>query len=107
MNNTKGLAEIIGIILGDGHLHKKSNKITIVGSLEDFYYYKFHVIPLIRSIFVCNPKIRKRNDKNAYYIDFNSKENFAKIYFWKRFGYYRPKSSLTARLEALNLNITQ
>jgi DNA-binding transcriptional regulator WhiA len=68
------LAELIGIILGDGHLHKKQNKITIVGSLEDFYYYRYYVVPLIKSLFDVNPKLRKRNDRNAYYIDFSSKK---------------------------------
>ena len=55
--NSKNLAELIGIIMGDGHLHKKQNKITIVGSLEDFYYYKYHVIPLIKSLFDVNPRM--------------------------------------------------
>lgn len=31
----ENIAEVVGIILGDGHLHKKCNKITIVGSLEE------------------------------------------------------------------------
>lgn len=69
----KRLAEFVGIIQGDGNLHKKSNCITIVGSLEDFYYYTIHVIPLITRLFNINPKLRKRNDRNAFYIDFNSK----------------------------------
>lgn len=72
--NKRKLAELIGIILGDGHLHKKANSITIVGSLDDFHYYESYVIPLIKSIFNVNPKLRKRNDRNAFYIDFNSKE---------------------------------
>ncbi|MCK4670354.1 MAG: hypothetical protein KAT43_04050 [Nanoarchaeota archaeon] len=74
MNVQEKLAECLGIILGDGHLHKKSNCITIVGSLEDLQYYKDNVIPLLKSLFTGNPKLRKRNDRNAYYIDFNSKE---------------------------------
>jgi hypothetical protein len=74
MNNVQKLAEFIGILLGDGNLHKKSDCITIVGSLEDFYYYTGYVIPLIKSLFNGNPKLRKRNDRNSYYIDFNSKE---------------------------------
>ena len=73
MKNYRKLAEFLGIILGDGNLNKKSNCITIVGSLEDFYYHKNHVVPLIKSLFDINPKLRKRNDRNAYYIDFNSK----------------------------------
>ena len=73
-NQKLRLAELVGIILGDGNLHGKSNCITIVGSLEDVYYYKYHVIPLIRSLFNVDPKLRKRNDRNAFYIDFCSKE---------------------------------
>ena len=30
------VAELVGIILGDGHLHTRNNQITIVGSIEDF-----------------------------------------------------------------------
>ncbi|MBR9692213.1 hypothetical protein GOV06_05515 [Candidatus Woesearchaeota archaeon] len=71
---SEDLAELIGIILGDGNLHKKYNLITIVGSLEDIHYYKNRVIPLIKSLFNINPKLRKRNDRNAYYIDFYSKD---------------------------------
>jgi intein/homing endonuclease len=74
MKNYQKLAELLGIILGDGNLNKKSNCITIVGSLEDFHYHKNYVIPLIKSVFNCNPKLRKRNDRNAFYVDFNSKE---------------------------------
>lgn len=74
MINQEKLAECIGVILGDGHLHKKRDCITIVGSLEDLYYYEDHVIPLLKSLFPGNPRLRKRNDRNAYYIDFNSKE---------------------------------
>ena len=72
--NNEQLAELLGIILGDGNLNKASNCITIVGSLEEIYYYKNHVIPLIKSLFNVNPKLRKRNDRNAFYIDFNSKD---------------------------------
>jgi len=68
------LAELLGIILGDGNLHKEYNRVTIVGSLEDKYYYDAHVIPLIKSLFNINPKLKKRNDRNAFYIYFYSKE---------------------------------
>ncbi len=65
MKNYKKLAELIGIILGDGNLHKSSNCITIVGSLEDLFYYENYVIPIIKSLFPVNPKLMKRNDRNA------------------------------------------
>ena len=68
------LAEFIGILLGDGNLHKTSTCITIVGSIEEKGYYEDHVIPLIKNLFEVNPKLRKRNDRNAYYIQFHSKK---------------------------------
>lgn len=74
INQKRKLAEFLGILLGDGNLHRKSNSITIVGSLEDFYYYNNCVIPLIKSLFNINPKLKKRKDRNAFYIYFYSKE---------------------------------
>ena len=67
------LAEFFGILLGDGNLNKSSNCITIVGSLEEVDYYNSYVIPIIRSLFEVKPKLRYRRDRNAIYIDFNSK----------------------------------
>lgn len=66
------LAEFIGIVLGDGHLHKKENCITITGSLFDIYYYNETVIPLIKSLFNIAPSLKRRNDRNSYYLFFNS-----------------------------------
>ena len=68
------IAELTGIILGDGHIHTKHNLITIVGSLEDLGYYKERVIPLFQKVFDKTVKIRKRNDRNAYYLLIYSKE---------------------------------
>ena len=73
MDYTK-LAELLGILLGDGNLNKNSNCITIVGSSEEKGYYEKHVIPLVKSLFNVNPKLRKRNDRNAFYLDINSKK---------------------------------
>ena len=72
--NNRELAEFLGIMLGDGNLNKSSNCITIVGSLEELDYYNHIVIPLIESLFEVKPKLRFRNDRNAVYIDFNSKQ---------------------------------
>lgn len=68
------ISELCGIILGDGNIHKSSNKITIVGSLNDLYYFKNRVIPLIKNNFIVRPYILRRNDRNAYYITIESKE---------------------------------
>tara|TARA_Y100000310_G_scaffold344808_1_gene459665 strand:- start:1809 stop:2537 length:729 start_codon:yes stop_codon:yes gene_type:complete len=70
------LAELVGIILGDGHLHKKANCITIVGSLEDKSYYLNHVMKLFHTLFGIEPKLRKRNDRNAYYLQLENKSIF-------------------------------
>tara|TARA_Y100000310_G_C20651562_1_gene799711 strand:- start:815 stop:1519 length:705 start_codon:yes stop_codon:yes gene_type:complete len=68
------LAELVGIILGDGHLHTKNNLITIVGSLEDLEYYKKRVIWLFQSLFNKTPSLKRRKDRNAYYLMVCSKE---------------------------------
>ena len=36
----------------------------------------------------------------------NNPVHVSKYLFWKKFGYYEPKSTLQARLDALNLNTT-
>ena len=76
MELNRKLSELTGVILGDGHLHKKSNCITIVGSLEDIYYYKNRVIPLFEELFNMKPKLRRRNDRNAYYLHLENKKVF-------------------------------
>ena len=45
------LAELLGIILGDGSLHKTEYRVTIVGSLEDYEYYQKSVLPLFAKVF--------------------------------------------------------
>lgn len=67
------LAELIGIILGDGHLHKKDNCLTITGSIEDYYYYQ-KISKIMFRLFNKKAKIRKRNDRNSFYIMIYSKE---------------------------------
>lgn len=73
MNNDQ-LAEFIGIILGDGHIHTKENKITIVGSLEEYDYYTYIISPLIKELFDVSPRLLYRNDSNAIYLYFHSKK---------------------------------
>ena len=62
------IAELTGVILGDGHIHTKSNKITITGSLEDLQYYKEMIIPLFRMYFKGKIHLKRRKDKNSYYF---------------------------------------
>ena len=81
------LAELTGIILGDGHLHTKANRITIVGSLDDKEYYEKVVILLFNSVFNQKPTIAKRKDRNAYYLQLESKSIFE--IFTKEIGLHR------------------
>lgn len=72
--------ELVGAIYGDGHIHSSANRITLVGSLEDYYYYTFYLKPLIEKNFPSVPVyIRKRNDRNSYYLTFESKTAFQKL----------------------------
>lgn len=73
MKINKYVAELVGIILGDGHIHTKNNLITIVGSLEDLNYYQERVTWLFQSLFNKTPSIRRRKDRNAYYLMIYSK----------------------------------
>jgi len=82
----ENIAELCGIILGDGHLHKTSNSITIVGSLEDLTYFKSRVIPLFQQ-FGVSPALRRRNDRKAYYLQLENKEFFSLLI--KKFGLTR------------------
>jgi len=71
------LAELLGIILGDGHIHTKYNRITITGSLEDIFYYRNTVIPIFERNFKnINPRLSRRKDKNSYFLEIESKHMF-------------------------------
>tara|TARA_Y100000310_G_scaffold341118_1_gene439230 strand:+ start:391 stop:1074 length:684 start_codon:yes stop_codon:yes gene_type:complete len=73
------LFELFGVIYGDGHVHTTENRITITGSLEDFYYYSYYLKPLILSLFNVNVNIRKDKVKNSYRLVFENKSVFNKI----------------------------
>lgn len=73
-DKSEKLAELVGIILGDGHLHQKSNLITITGSLEDLEYYRTNVIKLFEYQFHQTPYLKRRNDRNSYYLMLCSKQ---------------------------------
>ncbi len=74
MKINEKIAELVGIILGDGHIHTKNNLITIVGSLEDLKYYQENVIPLFEELFSKKPLLKKRKDRNSYYLMVYSKQ---------------------------------
>lgn len=70
-------AELCGIILGDGHLHKSCNRITISGSADDLAYFQKRVIPLFRRCFHnVNPRIVRLKGKQAYNLEIENEEIF-------------------------------
>lgn len=73
------LAELIGIILGDGNLHSTQNRITITGSIEDQFYYNSRVVPLFNTLFHVIPRFSFRKDKNACDLVLEDKNIFNKI----------------------------
>ncbi len=81
-------AELCGIILGDGHLHKKYNRITISGSSDDLFYFHNRVIPLFKACFrSVNPRIVRLKGKQAYNLEIENEEIFQ--FFINAFGFKR------------------
>jgi len=72
--NIKDIAELCGIILGDGNLHKHANRITITGSLKDKEYHRKTVSRLFARNFHIKPIFFEQKSKNAHYIQIESKE---------------------------------
>ncbi len=70
----KEIAELCGIILGDGHLHKTSNRITITGSLDDEPYHTRIVSSLFENNFDVKPLFFKQESKGAHYLTVESKK---------------------------------
>ena len=70
-------AELCGIILGDGNLHKIYNRISISGSRDDLLYFQKRVIPLFYKAFgLINPRIVRRKDKRASQLEIKNKNVF-------------------------------
>ncbi|MBW3001615.1 hypothetical protein KY338_00470 [Candidatus Woesearchaeota archaeon] len=92
--NLQNIAELCGIILGDGSLHKTCNRITIIGSCEDKYYFLNRVVPLFKKTFGnVNLKINKNKIKNSYNITLENKKVFD--IFVKKFGMNRGSKNNT------------
>lgn len=70
LSTNEDLAELIGIILGDGNLnkHPRTENLRITCNSKDRVYIK-HIINLIAKVFYKTPSMRKRNDENAVSID--------------------------------------
>lgn len=67
------LAEIIGILLGDGHISKVENSIFVSGHTNDEFYYRNRVMPLFEKIFGLMPHFYPVKGKNACLLQLNSK----------------------------------
>lgn len=81
-------AELCGIILGDGNIHKTCNRITISGSADDLYYFQRHVIPLFISCFPgVTPRLVRLKTAQAYNLEIENKamlQFFMSVYGLKR-----------------------
>lgn len=66
----ENLAELIGIVLGDGNLnkHSRTENLRITCNSNDTGYIE-HISNLITEVFYKHPSIRKRKDENAVSID--------------------------------------
>ena len=73
LKKNEKLAELVGIILGDGNLHvyQKNNSIgvyslRIAGNyIKDYEYLTNYVANLCRNIFMVNPKIYQQPNVNC------------------------------------------
>ncbi len=93
MRLNKRTAELCGIILGDGNLHKRCNRITISGSSDDLLYFQSRVIPLFRKCFKSvNPRIVQCESRNACNLEIENITIFN--FFIEKFGLRRgPKNN--------------
>tara|TARA_Y100000294_G_scaffold146542_1_gene142137 strand:- start:2731 stop:3339 length:609 start_codon:yes stop_codon:yes gene_type:complete len=68
------IAELVGILLGDGYIDRKSKRIKISFNSRDDKEYLFYVKQLIREIFDIDPIIKFRTNENtAELFIFNKK----------------------------------
>src|SRR3989344_2789468 len=82
MKINENMAEFMGILIGDGHLHfsKKSDKrkvyyVSISGSFsEDYNYHNEHIKSLFYKIFKTNITLIKQNRRNELLTKKHSKE---------------------------------
>lgn len=67
-----GLAEFIGIILGDGHI--SSSQVTITLNATDDILYAQYITELVKKLFDITPSITKRKNMNAVVISISRKK---------------------------------
>jgi len=74
--------ELYGILIGDGCLYyykykkKVIKRIRIDGSLNEIDYYQKRIVPLFSKVFGKKIRIKRRNDCNGIFIQFNSNHIF-------------------------------
>ena len=76
MEMTKELAELTGIMFGDGCLSSKSQKYVVYISghkQDDREYHELTIKKLFLGLFGKEVKINERNDENTLYIRFSDK----------------------------------
>lgn len=69
LNHTVDLAELVGILLGDGSLTKTQVVVTVNNNEQDYIRY---IERLIKGIFTIQPKVVSRKKEHASYIYFGS-----------------------------------
>lgn len=70
LSKDETLAELIGVILGDGNLnkHPRTENLRITCNSNEKGYIK-HIIDLITKVFLKIPSMRQRNDENAVSVN--------------------------------------
>ncbi len=91
---SEGLAELIGVLAGDGHISFNTNqsRILITGNFLTEYQYLTYTKELILRLFNIEVKVSKKNNVNAAIICFHSP---AMVDFMDQIGYYKHKIDIT------------
>ncbi|RJQ19085.1 hypothetical protein C4580_05910 [Candidatus Woesearchaeota archaeon] len=88
---SENLAEIIGIISGDGHVGSKDNRIEISGNSIDELKYFEHVSALLKEVFNVKFKLRKLKNTNAMTL---YKRSQGIVCFLRHIGFEKSKCIL-------------
>ena len=65
MEINRDLAEFIGVLLGNGHISRKYNRIKITLNFIDDLAYLNYIKNLVIKLFKVKPIIKKRKNENA------------------------------------------
>ncbi len=102
MKVSSDLAEFVGIVLGDGYVHKTENTIVISGSLEEEIYYRNVVAPLVKRLFDANSSIYFQKERSACYLAVNSNKAISTLL---QLGFSRGKKKFKIPTDFNNTNI--